>query len=339
MTTFVFWCEAGASSGIGHLFRCMALAQAARDQGVKSHFLLTFEAANIAKAQHEWDFPISHYSNNSDAKTVLASLLKNHKTNALVVDGYHIPTETVSAVKDYATCIVTLDDGENRLVDLADVVINPAASPDLYASKANQVALCTGENYRLLRQTFASLTPLPIEQRHGVVICFGGSDPARLTAPILKSISRLAQDIPLRVITGSANPEYERVASLSNTLNSPVQHIHECQDMAQAWSHAKLAISAAGGSQFELGVCQTPSLLVTVADNQIAASKKAAAEGWCHVVDKSFGIDAIAAKAVALYKDELKLNTMHQAAAGLYDPLGAHRVLEVVAGVINDKHR
>lgn len=339
VTTFVFWCEAGAISGVGHLFRCMALAQAAREQGVDSHFLLTLEAAKIAKAQHEWDFPISQYSDKSSAEEALTLLLSKDNTNVLVVDGYHIPIDTVNEIKGYATCVVALDDGEKRFVDVANVVVNPAATPELYASEASQAVLCMGEGYRLLRQSFSSLTPLSIERRHGIVICFGGSDPARLTVPLLKSIDQLTQDIPVRVITGAANPEHEKVASLCNTLSYPVQHIHDCQDMAQAWSSAKLAISAAGGSQFELGVCQTPSLLVTVADNQIAASNKAATEDWCHVVDKSVGVDEIAAKALALYNDEAKLSAMQQAAMGLYDPLGAFRLLEVIAGVIRDNNR
>ncbi|GEA11658.1 hypothetical protein KUL49_20330 [Alteromonas sp. KUL49] len=343
MTAFVFMCEAGAEAGVGHLFRCMALAQAARDQGVDSHFLVTGEGADIAKAQFDWDFPIVEYcegKSNAEIRAniepALTTLLSRLGTAVLVVDGYSLPFDLVEQAKPLVSCIVAMDDGDKRFVNLADIVVNPAATHDSYHDKSPTAHLCVGGEYRLLRRDFLSLSPRPVYARHGLVICFGGSDPAQLTIPLLKCLDTLGFDTPVRVITGTANPYHEQVSSLCRTLNYPVQHIHNCQDMAQVWSSAKLAVSAAGGSQFELGVCQTPSILVTVADNQKAASLLAVNEGWCDVVDKSLGAEVIAARIANLCTDEEKLARMQQNAEGRYDALGATRILQVIAEVIRD---
>jgi spore coat polysaccharide biosynthesis predicted glycosyltransferase SpsG len=65
----------------------------------------------------------------------------------------------------------------------------------------------------------------------------------------------------------------------------PVQHVHDAQDMADMMLHSKLAVCAAGGSQFELLHCYTPSFLLVVADNQYPATQKASQQGWCEAVD------------------------------------------------------
>ena len=96
------------------------------------------------------------------------------------------------------------------------------------------------------------------------------------------------------------------------------------------------AISAAGGSQFELGVCNTPSILVTVAENQHSATQVAQAQGWCRAVNKDIDINELVAMALALYSDEETLTEMQACSQGNYDALGSERAIDAIIKVFND---
>ena len=142
--------------------------------------------------------------------------------------------------------------------------------------------------------------------------------------------------MPVRVITGAA---FNNISALNEAIKaSPlaIQHIHNCQDMADVWRHSKLAVSAAGGSQFELGVCETPSVLLMVAENQRTATEQAQQEGWCTTFDCTGDVpfDEIAGTVHALWQQPGKLEAMQQAVKGKYHADGAFNVLNAIAEVI-----
>ncbi|WP_245953186.1 UDP-2,4-diacetamido-2,4,6-trideoxy-beta-L-altropyranose hydrolase [Alteromonas aestuariivivens] len=329
--------DANEQIGVGHLFRCIALAQAAAHQGVDCHFVLTSAAARISDHQRDWSFAVSE-SSPEDCFLTLCDLLEQPENSVLVLDGYKISREQLKKLRSKVKCIVALDDGEFRYIEFADIVVNPASRNlnNKYIEIQPSVHCCTGSSYRLLRQEFCNLNPLPVQCRQGIVLCFGGSDPAGLTIKLLQALDEVGARVPIRVITGAAYPTLQELKSLIPTLDLPIEHSHQCQDMAQAWSSARLAISAAGGSQFELGVCQTPSVLVTVANNQLAASERAAKEGWCRVVDKSISMRSLATLALTLYGDDEVLKTMQAACSKFYDAQGAFRVINCIREVLND---
>jgi spore coat polysaccharide biosynthesis predicted glycosyltransferase SpsG len=91
---------------------------------------------------------------------------------------------------------------------------------------------------------------------------------------------------------------------------------------------AGLAVSAAGGTTGELAAFGVPSLIVTVAENQEAGARQAAAAGWCRALDgRLSGAPAqIAAAARALWADLGARRAMADRARGLVDGQGVARV-------------
>lgn len=338
MKPILFRVAASKQIGLGHLMRCLALAQAAEDAGIPVVFALDIEAVNFARARHDWNYPIVPVPadlTDSEHSEWLCELLQKQNAAVLVVDGYTFTPETFSQIPRDAACTIVMDDGQQHLAQYADIIVNPATQAlDESYKEANPDVICaTGDKFRLLRREFRTANIQPLERRTGIAINFGGSDPLELTLPLLKAVTALSTDIPVRVVTGPACPSAAKIDDWIFTSPAPVQHIHNCQDMAEVWGHARLAISAAGGSQFELGVCHTPSLLVVVAENQVAATTEAMEQGWC----LSFGgrkrnvVNELAEKAISLYEENSLLSDMSQQAAQHYDVHGADRLLGLLA--------
>ncbi|QJR81829.1 UDP-2,4-diacetamido-2,4,6-trideoxy-beta-L-altropyranose hydrolase [Alteromonas pelagimontana] len=338
MRPLVFRVEASTQSGLGHLMRCLAIAQAAEDQSIPSIFLLSEEGKVLARARHDWTYDVISvpiFESQHEEGSWIREILNAVNASALIVDGYSFTSELLVPIRNCETSVVVLDDGSNALTAFADIVINPATREydELYLQSQASLRLCTGDKYRLLRREFQVLSLPSIEARHGIAVNLGGSDPMSLTLPVLQLLQQTLPEVPVRVVTGAG---YRNLPALERFIaQSPlaVQHIHNCQNMADVWSHARVAISAAGGSQFELAVCQTPSLLLMVAENQRGATNLARSQGWCEFFDctTEFPEPRLSSALTELFFNEHRLKEMSAKASKLHDALGAIRVLEVIS--------
>ncbi|MBT0584949.1 PseG/SpsG family protein [Alteromonas oceanisediminis] len=326
----VFVVQASKNMGTGHLMRCLALAQVFDNHDIESTFLLDEASLASAKQRHDWTGRIvaHHYAADLADRSVdvkRAARQCGSLPDWVIVDGYQFDAEYCGAWRALGCRVALFDDGvhDARALESADCVL-------------------AGTDYRLLRREFWSIMPLPVTQRHSLTLSFGGSDPANITQPLLLALERLNFSGPVRVVTGQAYADPQRIGRFVGQSSLTIQHIHAAQDMADVWSNARLAVSAAGGSQFELAVCETPSILVVVADNQRAATEQAVAEGWCesilltHATSEHSGgasqndIDAIAQRILALWEDETALLTMQQAIVGRYTADGGERIIDAL---------
>lgn len=338
MSALVFCTNGNNTSGIGHVMRCQALAQAADEQGIDSIFVVNGAARSFIKKRHDWV-----------GKAVLASedvqglisqihnLSGKNDAKAVIIDGYQFEKAFFHALSEQISIpLVLFDDIQQSGLEYVDVICNPAGEKlaDFYAMQNPTASLCLGSSYRLLRSEFSRVVPLPLNKRYSLTINMGGSDPRCLTLPILKALTRHLPEVPFRVITGPAFAP-EALNTLNEFISSStcaIQHVHDCQDMADAWNNARLAVVAAGGSQFELAACHTPSVLLTVAENQREASTLAAKQGWCEVWNATvdLNLEELAQQVTLLWRDEAKLIQMQQAAAENAITDGAWSLLNVI---------
>ena len=149
------------------------------------------------------------------------------------------------------------------------------------------------------------------------------------------SLERQGFSAHINVVIGSAVANVKDIVRFCKTSALSTSVHNNVQNMAEIWFASRLAISAAGGSQFELAVCATPSILVAVADNQKQAGENALAEGWCELVphdhEPTDTAQIIVEHALKLWFDPMRLDLMHHNVLNKYDALGASRVVHELA--------
>lgn len=326
---YAFCVQASSSAGLGHLMRCLALAQALDSLEFHVSFLLDNETQRFARQRHDWvgsvvpiEEPYSQYEVLSKLTTLEGDI------DWVVVDGYQFSQQFCKALQDNGYRVALFDDNVHPQPFVADAVINPVAEP------VSDQTLIYGDDYRLLRRDFNVVLPTPVSTRQSLTINFGGSDPYNFTLPVLVELASLQFEGAVRVISGAAYPHLSELTEYIQQTTLNVQHVHNAQDMADFWVNARLAISAAGGSQFELAVCQTPAILVVVAENQRLATESAVNKKGCvacYALDsdsKAHAVSDIVAKAVALWHDDTTLSAMQSQLVGQADALGAERVIQ-----------
>ena len=128
MSELLFVVEASHSSGIGHLMRCLALAQAAEERGLNSVFFVPEYAKNVCKARHDWCGGIIIAEPNDDATVAqIKEKIATQNAVALILDGYHFSDQFVSQL---ALLPVPLVLDSNACVPI------PVLSPTVAAAKA-----------------------------------------------------------------------------------------------------------------------------------------------------------------------------------------------------------
>lgn len=112
-----------------------------------------------------------------------------------------------------------------------------------------------------------------------VLVNFGGADPVGACLKISKSIvqAQLYQCYVFTMLSGAANPDYEAIQALINTIPEQWQKnfclIRHCTNVSDLLLRHDLAIGAYGGMYRERISAGLPSLGVIIADNQAGTDK------------------------------------------------------------------
>jgi UDP-2,4-diacetamido-2,4,6-trideoxy-beta-L-altropyranose hydrolase len=334
MALILIRADASPAKGTGHIMRCLALAEALRDQGDHVAFVTAEITPSLADRLTDdgWDYRTV----TGDDPAAILEISSRLKADALVVDSYWLDADWRAAVRPGFRAVLALDDMADRPLH-ADLVWNPSplAHTLPYDRLAPGAALLFGDAYLLLRREIAlaaSGPRLPLADRDSILLTFGGSDPAGLTVPVVKRLApALPAGIHLDVVVGGSNPALDCIRAACARFPDQVRLHVDSRRMGELMAGAGLAVTAGGGTVGELAALAVPSLLVVIADNQAPAAADARAKGWAWVIDargdRAVAADAVATSALSLWADLPARTTLsHRIGAGGIDGRGAERV-------------
>ena len=249
-----FRTSAGSEIGLGHLRRCMTLADVLRQRGADSVFLIDGDplAARVAEAA---GFPAQHVAN--DGLPADAAIV--------VVDSYRVGAQHLRELARTGARLVVVDDLADRALDAADVVVNAALGADTLYSSNGHTRYLLGPTYALLRSEFASEPPQTISRRIGrVLITAGGSDPRGLTPRLAHWAGEVLSGACLEIVLGPFSD-----VSLDQDLPRDRVVLHrDPSSMRELMVEADVALCAGGQTLYEVAACATPAIAIQVAENQ-----------------------------------------------------------------------
>lgn len=248
---------------------------------------------------------------------------------ALCVDGYHFGADDQRRWAERKPLLAIDDLAAHR--QHADLVVNQILDfpGDRYVVDPH-TRLLLGSAYVLLRREFRDAAPRPPEPR--VVLTFGGSDPARLSAPMAAALLEHCRE-QIQVVAGtgvdpSVRAELEQLARAHANLELLV----DVREMAALLSGAAACVCAAGTTVWEAMALGVPVVPVAVADNQrpvIAGIERRGAGhslGWHGDLDLAEAATQIA----ALLADPQRRAELGRKGRALVDGRGVHRVIDAL---------
>ncbi|MFB2829268.1 UDP-2,4-diacetamido-2,4,6-trideoxy-beta-L-altropyranose hydrolase [Aeromonas jandaei] len=261
-----FRLDAGAEIGLGHLMRCLAIADRLKTAGAECHFLChqlpTHLLPLLQSHQHH---PLCALDD--------AGPLPTLRPEWLVCDHYQIDRQIEQTLAIHCGQLLIIDDLADRphygqlLLDQGPL----HCAADYQSLAPVDCRLLLGTDYALLRPAYRQLArPHASQWRRGLV-CFGGADPAGACLVTLNSLAQLpwARTIQWTLVAGGANPFWpeleQRVAELTDL---DLALLRQSDQMADLMSRHDFAIGAAGGMTWERACLGLPTLAVPIVDNQ-----------------------------------------------------------------------
>jgi len=159
--------DADSRIGVGHVMRCLALAQAWQDSGGEAVFVATELPGGLEERLLHEGFQLiripAPVGGPEDAAATLAAA-RNHSAVWIVVDGYAFTASFLDALREAGSRVLAIDDMANLERYPVDVLLNQnlSATPAAYDGRAgSSTTLLLGPRFSLLRREFRRIPPRP----------------------------------------------------------------------------------------------------------------------------------------------------------------------------------
>jgi UDP-2,4-diacetamido-2,4,6-trideoxy-beta-L-altropyranose hydrolase len=268
-----FLVNVGQDVGMGHVYRCIALAaMVAEDYSIRF-----FTAANdIAVQQLISENGYEHQVISSfDADSVISMFQLNKPTNtAVVLDGYNFDSRFQEMLHLAGIRFLYIDDFANQHY-FANTVLNTAdglQKEDF--RKESYTRIFTGHDYILLRPVFlrnAGQQTLPETFGKRIFISLGATDPGNNTELVLRLIHQSMPSVAkITVLASSLNPHVAVLRNWRNEITIPVEFAENAnaEEIALLIAQSDLAIVSASNIANECIATGVPLACIQTVDNQ-----------------------------------------------------------------------
>jgi len=327
--------DADAEIGIGHVMRCLALAQAWIENGGTVTFVCaTIPGSLESRLHHEGaDVVLIHEQRGSlreASKT--ATVAEDLNVVAIVVDGYCFGAEYQALLHGVSGCLMVLDDFKQIASFSCDYILdqNFGVLETQYCGIDSGTRLLLGPKYVLLRREFINVevteAGVPEIARKLLLTLGGGAAPGVLRQ-LIDAVNDVDQiNIDLTIVIGQAGKWPEGLMAGS----SQIEISDSVLDMAPLMSDSDLAISAAGSTCWELIYMRLPALVVALTPNQERISEALQDQGIVVLLDRN-SPEKWSSCIRSLVCDQLARERMISRSKELIDGKGASRICEVLS--------
>lgn len=332
--------DGDARIGMGHVMRCLALAQSWIAAGGLVRLACTTLPPAIAERYHD-----------EGAEVVLherwppEDLIDD--AAAIVADGMEIADADLEAVAAAGVPLAVIDDMSHRARYPGTLVVNqnPHADEAHYAGKTT-ARLCLGPSWALLRREFREETParhVETDATLRLLILMGGADPNGYSTLALDAVAHAVEMLPgepeIVMVVGAANPAIDALADFAAQLHVRVEVRRDVRDMARLLSSVDLAVSAAGSTVLEMAALGVPMIIGATNESEIGPAEALARQGaaidvgpWADVA-----LEPLAETVATIATDWDRRRDLAARARVLVDGHGADRVAAAIAEAIADQ--
>jgi UDP-2,4-diacetamido-2,4,6-trideoxy-beta-L-altropyranose hydrolase len=289
----LFRADGNAQIGLGHVMRCLALAEML-GPAYKRRFALVQPAPTVVRLIEEKGVAVIPLQS-----TDLDEFLSVIETDEVVVlDGYSFTTDFQRAVRQGARALVYIDD----LVaghQVADVVVNHAGNITEYDYRAEPYTqFLLGPHYALLRLPFfAPKTPVPHEGP--IFVSLGGADPSNTTLRVLEGLllcfQTLKQEWRVHVVVGPMQQNRPAIEALQSSFKYlKILSNLTAEQMVAELTKCQLAVTACSTVAYEVCSIGRPLIAIQTADNQERIARFLMAKHLAEVFQNSLSVQELA---------------------------------------------
>ncbi len=275
----VFRADGNSDIGLGHLMRCLTLAELFCSSGFRILFICLKVSDFIGSVMSSKNYQLKEIEGTfdcsfEDAKRSIKAI-ENINVELLVVDHYSLDSRWENDLLDNVGKIMVIDDLANRRHHCNYLLDSSYGRlPDDYLKISNpNCKLILGVDYCLLRPDFYDLRQASIKKRKGtteiqsVLINFGGTDSQNLSIETFFHLVESSYQGDVHILISSSSQYLQELISAEKRFTNLNLHIDE-QQVAELMLNVDVAIGSVGTSSWERCCMGLPTIGVIVASNQ-----------------------------------------------------------------------
>lgn len=263
------------SIAMGHLMRCISIADAARRLGIETTFITSDHNSDKILKSYGLDFIVleTDYIDLMQGIESISSLVT--KDDVLLIDTYSETADFMNTLRGRVTTAYIDDLGEqiynvDYLICYA-VYYHVFNYYERYKNNNNEIKFLLGTKYAPLRNEFVNTPEKQIRDNiDNILIISGGSDPYKIIPKILERLVCLNnKNMKITAICGFYNDYFDILSQKYGTNDSRVSILPYSPHIKEEFDRADVVISAAGTSLYESCATGTPTISYTCAQNQM----------------------------------------------------------------------
>ena len=291
--TVIFRVAADGKVGLGHLRRCITLAEACFELGLNCIMLgpsIEYARYDVDKVFCDWISVDSPLDEIQDANNLI-NIYGQSGGQFVVLDGYAFRGFHQQALVNSAIPFLMFDIFCDKFIE-ANIVVNPSpgahADDYMHIFSEKRSELLIGPKYALIPGRICSrLREKEFFKMPGIhcLILMGGGDDKGSTGFVINSLKKeLTRFKRVSIVAGRDNPNLPHIRQLiKSELENGSLHI-DPYDISSLYLSSNFAIMAGGTSTFEAAYFKIPMLILSIAKNQTNQAK-----GW---EERGYGIYA-----------------------------------------------
>ena len=262
--------------GIGHMMRCLTLAQELKNNFDKIIFLTQKDSGNFIGTIMKNEFEVIFIPTTNNDPNIIKNLLTAYSENKnfLLIDHYDIDTNFESSLKNIFERIFVIDDLANRKHD-CDLLIDQNYYRDLNQRYEkliqNGTIALLGPKYAIIRPEFRTINKKAIKknsQIKKILVSFGGSDPTNECKKVLDALCSIENSkFEIVVVAGIYNHKFEQLKKLYEKYSN-IKIYRHVDDLSRLMLNSDLFIGAGGTTTWERFYMGLPSIVTIISDDQ-----------------------------------------------------------------------
>lgn len=353
MTRFAFRVNANKDIGMGHLMRCLYLAEQwpapslfcindntamrekVKERGHRCHILSSvtdqdFEVMVKALATYPKPFHTAQPSGASELKE-LKELLRSEEISVLITDLLTPSTEYLHALKETGVRLVSIDELGQACFP-SDLLFNcNAVSSSRNYKTENGTKVFMGQQYALLSCEFLKIEEKNVQREvRKILVTCGGTDMRGLSLKILPALKPFLGKMEILFVQGIDFKFQNELGVLLKTMEG-ITVFKNVKNMCALMQSADIAIAAGGTTMYELAALGVPAIIVGQYPHQEEFAAELAKQSA--LVNLGVGEKVESEQLESAVTDLLPFNRrkeMSAAAREAIDGRGAMRVAQII---------
>ncbi len=329
-------CDGGAEIGLGHIKRCLALADQLHASCARDVIFTMASGSQGFDFVKRAGYPVNVKGAVQDETEWLDALIESACPSILVLDvRTDLPLSAIQKWREAGILTAVIDDPSNRRLG-ANLAFYPPVPQIADMDWRN----FQGELYADWPWVILGLheTLHPPEKKSTdnltLLVTMGGTDPAGSTPAVLEALDTLDEIFTTVVVVGPGFAYESELEAVARKAQRNFEIRRNVSDMAAIMATADLAVASFGVTAYELAACGVPAIYLCLTPDHALSAQSFVQAG----MGISLGVYAdvstadIAASVRALCDDGERRANMSMTGRRLLDGQGAVRIAQLLVG-------